>query len=179
MTPNFHAIGRYGAGLALVLAGALATTAVHAAPGAPEMMPTHGPMMGPGGFDGGSMMGGMLPRMLDRVNATPEQRAQIKQILEAQAGERQAQRDAARALRDEALALLAQPAIDASALEALRQKQLAAHDAASKRMTGVMLAVASVLTPAQRKQIADDMKQRSEMMQRHYRERRALDAPRS
>jgi Spy/CpxP family protein refolding chaperone len=53
------------------------------------------------------------------------------------------------------------------------------HDAASKRMTGVMLEIARVLTPAQRQQIAADVKQRSEMMQRHHRERRALDAPRS
>jgi periplasmic protein CpxP/Spy len=178
MKLNSHPSRLYAGGVALALAGAVATVA-YAAPGAPEMMPTHGPMMAHGGLDGGPMMGGMLPRMLDRVNATPEQRAQIKQILDAQATQRQTQRDAARALRDEALALFAQPTIDANALEALRQKQLAMHEAASKRMTGVMLEIAGVLTPAQRKQITDDMKQRSEMMQRQYRERRALDAPRS
>jgi Spy/CpxP family protein refolding chaperone len=178
MKLNSHPIRLHAAGMVLALAGAVVTLA-NAAPGAPETLPTHGPMLPHGGFDGGPMMGGMLPRMLDRVNATPEQRAQIKQILDAQATQRQAQREAGRALRDEMLALFAQPTVDANALEALRQKQLGMHDAASKGMTGVMLEIARVLTPAQRKQIADDVKQRSEMMQRHYRERRALDAPRS
>ena len=36
-----------------------------------------------------------------------------------------------------------------------------------------------VLTPEQRKQMADHMAQRHEMMQRHQRERRGIDAPKS
>ena len=77
------------------------------------------------------------------------------------------------------MALFAQPTVDAAAVEALRQQQLAMHDAASKRMTTAMLEISRVLTPEQRKQMADYMTQRSEMMQRHQRERQAVEAPKS
>jgi periplasmic protein CpxP/Spy len=169
----------HAAGVALALAGVL-TTITWSTPAMAQPMPVHGGMMGPGTMDGGgSMFGGMLPRLLERVNATPEQRTQITQILDANANEMRAQHEAGRALRDEALTLFAQPTVDAKALEALRQKQLAQHDKASQRMTGVMLSISSVLTPDQRRQMAESLKQRGEMMQRHFRERRALDTPKS
>lgn len=134
-----------------------------------------GPGMGPGG-----MMGGMVYRMLDRVNATPEQRTQIRQIMDRARTEMRAQYQANQGLRDEALALFAQPNIDAAAVEALRQKMQAQHEAASKRMTQSMLEVANVLTPEQRKQMTDYLRERRELMQRHQRERRSLDGnPRS
>jgi Spy/CpxP family protein refolding chaperone len=139
-------------------------------------------MMGPGAMGGagpGGMFEGMLQRLLDRVNATPEQRTQIQQILQAHAGDMRTQHEAGRALREQAMALFAQPTVDAAALEALRQKQLAMHDAASKRMTAAMLEVSRVLTPEQRKQMADYMTQRRDMMQRHWRERQSIDAPKS
>jgi len=169
---------RLVAGLSLALAGAFAAGA-SAAPGGPGGPGGPG-MMGPGAMGGhgpAGMFEGMLTRLLDRVNATPEQRTQIQQILQANAGEMRAQHEAGRALREQALALFAQPTVDAAALEALRQKQLAMHDAASKRMTAAMLEVSRVLTPEQRKQMADYMTQRREMMQRHWRERQSIDAP--
>jgi Spy/CpxP family protein refolding chaperone len=125
------------------------------------------------------MFEGMMTRMLDRVNATPEQRAQIQKIMQAQATEMSAQREAGRALRQQGMALFAQPTVDANAVEALRQQQLALHDAASKRRTAAMLEISRVLTPEQRKQMAEHMAQRSEMMQRHQRERRSMEAPKS
>jgi Spy/CpxP family protein refolding chaperone len=150
----------------LALAGGVSTLAA-AAP--------HG---GPGGADG--MMGGhMLGRMLDRVDATAEQRAQIKQITDAAATERTAQRDSGRALREQMLALFAQPTVDAGAAEALRQQQLAMHDAASKRMLQSMLQISQVLTPQQRQEMAASIGQRREMMQRHQPERRGLEAPKA
>ena len=166
-----------GLALAAVMAGS-----AQAAPGGPGMHGTmmtmgQGPMGGSGGH--GGMFGGMTTRMLDRVNATPEQRAQIEQIVKANAGEMRAQREAGRTLREQAMALFAQPTVDANAVEALRQKQLAMHDAASKRMSTTMLEISRVLTPEQRKQIADSMSQRREMMQRHQQERRSIDAPKS
>jgi periplasmic protein CpxP/Spy len=172
--PRLHA-----AGVALALAGAL-TTIAWTTPVVAQPMPAHGAMIGPGAMGGGGpMFGGMLPRLLDRVNATPEQRTQITQMLDANATEMRAQHEAGRALRDEALTLFAQPTVDAKALEALRQKQLAMHDKASQRMAAVMLDISRVLTPDQRRQMAESIKQRGEMMQRHFRERRALDAPKS
>jgi Spy/CpxP family protein refolding chaperone len=187
----------YLAGLSLALAGAFATAVQAAPPGpggpagpgmmGPGMMMAHGPMGGPGGHAGyggyggygSGMFEGMMTRMLDRVNATPEQRTQIQQIMQTQANEMRAQGETGRALRQQAMALFAQPTVDAKAVEALRQQQLALHDANSKRMTAAMLEISRVLTPEQRKQMADTMNQRSEMMQRHLRERQAADAPKS
>lgn len=166
----------------LALSGVMAGTAL-AAPGGPgmpgrEAMMTQGPMGGHGG-PGGGLFGGMMTRLLDRVNATPEQRAQIQQIVQANAAEMRTQHEAGRALREQAMALFAQPTVDPAAVEALRQKQVAMHDAASKRMSTAMLEISRVLTPEQRKQMADYMVQRREMMQRHQRERQGIDAPRS
>jgi Spy/CpxP family protein refolding chaperone len=190
MKIHSHPARLYLAGLSVALAGAFAT-GVQAAPGGPGMMGQggmmghstmgHGMMGGHGGYGnpGGGMFDGMMMRMLDRVNATPEQRTQIQQIMQKQAGGMSAQREAGRALRQQMMALFAQPTVDANALEALRQQQLAMHETASKRMTAAMLEISSVLTPEQRKQMADHMAQRSEMMQRHQRERRGIDAPKS
>jgi Spy/CpxP family protein refolding chaperone len=171
------------AGLSLVVAAAF-SGGVFAASGGPGMVGP-GAMMGPGA-GGGSMGGGpggifqgMLLRLLDRVNASAEQRAQIQQILQSNAADLRAQHEAGRALREQAMSLFAQPTVDAAAVEALRQKQLAMHDAASKRMTAMMLEISRVLTSEQRKQMADYMNQRRDMMQRHWRERQAIDAPKS
>lgn len=191
MKIHSHPARLYLAGLGLALAGALAT-GVQAAPGGPGMMGqgammAHGPMMGHGpmgghgghGGPGGGMFDGMMMRMLDRVNATPEQRTQIQQIMQKQAAEMGSQREAGRALRQEMMALFAQPTVDANAVEALRQKQQAMHEAASKRMTTAMVEISRVLTSEQRKQMAEHMSQRIEMMQRHQRERQAVEAPKS
>jgi protein CpxP len=182
------------AGVALALAGVFAAT-VQAAPDDARgwrMQAAGGPMMGygPGGGHGpgmmhggqggpGWMMDGMMYRMLDRVNATPEQRAQIKQIVDRSAAEMRAQHESGRALRDQALALFAQPTVDANAAEALRQKQLALHDAGSKRMLQTMIEVSRVLTPEQRKQMTETVQQRRDMMQRHYRERMGIEGAKS
>jgi Spy/CpxP family protein refolding chaperone len=42
-----------------------------------------------------------------------------------------------------------------------------------------MVDAARVLTPEQRKQLSERMAQRGDMMERHHRERRALEAPKS
>ena len=162
-----------------VLLAGLALVAVVAMPVA-AMPGGHGPSHGAAGPSGaGSMFGGMLNRLLDRVNATPQQRTQIEQIMQTNADEMRAQRDAGRELRDEAMNLFAQPTVDANALEALRQKQLARHDATSRRMTAAVLEISRVLTPDQRKQMTDYMNERREMMERHQRERRTMATPRS
>ena len=136
-----------------------------------------------GGHDmhgGMGMMGGgprMAERMLDSVNATAEQRAQVKQILQAAQADMQAQREAGRKLREQGQALFAQPTVDARAAEALRLQMLAQHDQASKRKMQVMLEVSRVLTPEQRKTLADRMAKRRSMMERHHSERQALERP--
>jgi periplasmic protein CpxP/Spy len=114
-------------------------------------------------------------RMLDAVNATPEQRAQVKQIVQAARTDMSAQRESGRKLHEQSQALFAQPTVDARAVETLRQQMLAQHDLASKRLTQVMLDVSRVLTPEQRKTLSDRMTQRRAMVERHRAERDSVE----
>lgn len=143
--------------------------------------PGYGHHRGAGYGPGMGMQGGapMMGRWLDSVNASAEQKAQIQSIWQAARTDTQAIRDSGRALRQQMQTLLAQPNIDANAVEALRQQMLAQHDQASKRMTQAMLDASKVLTPEQRKQLADQMAQRRALMERHRAEREAIGgAPR-
>lgn len=159
--------------LLLALAAGTAQTA---------MAQPHG---GHGGHRGG-MGGGMalmhpqqMERVLDSVNASAEQRAQIKQIVQAAHADLKAQRQGGSSLREQGLALFAQPTVDARAAETLRQQMLAQHDQASKRVLQAMLDVSRVLTPEQRQALADRIAQRKAMMERHRAERQsAAPAPR-
>ena len=167
------------AALALAVSAAVAPVWAQPAaggPGAGPGMGQHG--MGRHGGHGGEGMPGMgmmlSPRMLDAVRATPEQRAQLKQIMDGARRDLATQRDARKALRDEAQRVFTQPNVDANAAEALRQKMLAQHDQASKRRMQAMVEASRVLTPDQRKQMADLAKRRGEMMERHRRERETL-----
>lgn len=163
---------------------ALAAGSVLSAQAAPpEWGPRHGgPMMGGPGMAGGPMMGGPMmggpmaggpgmmggmasERMLDAVNATAEQRTQIHQIMDAARADLRAQREATRALHDQARQLFTQPTVDARAAEALRVQKMAAHDQASKRMLQAMLDVSRVLTPEQRTRIGELMAQRRQQME--------------
>ncbi len=137
-----------------------------------------------GGFGGhegmgGGMMGHMAGRMLDRVNATADQKAQIKKITESAMADLKGQRDGHKALREQAMNLFAQPNVDANAVEQLRQQMLKQHDQASLRISQAMVEASRVLTPEQRKQLASEMAKRGDMMKRHHEERRALDGDKS
>jgi Spy/CpxP family protein refolding chaperone len=170
----------------MVAAAGLAQPA-HAQP----MGPMHGGPGGPGGMHegmhegmhgGGTGMGmgmGMggahMGRVLDVVKATPEQRSQIKAIMDTARKDLKAQHGAGRTLHQQMQAAFAQPNIDAAAVETLRQQISAQHDAASKRMTLALLDASKVLTPEQRKTVADMMAKRQAMMQRHASERATLD----
>jgi Spy/CpxP family protein refolding chaperone len=58
--------------------------------------------------------------------------------------------------------LLAKPNVDRAALEAIRAQEIQAADAMSKRFVQSLADVAEVLTPEQRAQLAEKMKQRRE-----------------
>ena len=139
----------------------------------------HAMMGGEHGHHGGGMDMKWSGRMLDAVKATPEQRAQIQKIMGSARTDLQAQREAGKALRGQLMQAMTQPNIDANAVEQVRQKMLAQHDQISKRRMQAMVDAARVLTPEQRKQLSDRMSQRRDMMERHHRERRALEAPKS
>jgi Spy/CpxP family protein refolding chaperone len=130
-----------------------------------------------------TMLGGPpehAERMADRMLAgasgvTDAQRSQVREIARAAATDLRAQHDAGRTLREQMAAAFTQPVVDANAVEALRQKMLAQHDATSKRMTQALLDVSRVLTPEQRQQIAQKLQSRRSMMERHRGERQQLE----
>lgn len=169
--------------MALAIAAAWSSPASsQPAPGGPDRMEAprghgghggHGMRGGGGGdFGGPGMFRGSpermerhLDRMLDGLQATDAQRAEIKRIARQAAADLQAQRGQGRALRDAAMAALAAPTIDPQAVERARQQMLAQHDASSKRVTQAMLDVARVLTPEQRVKVGQrlaDMRARME-----------------
>lgn len=151
------------AALVLALAGGAAQMA-QAMPGG------HG---GHGGPHGGGMM--MHGRVLQSVGASSDQQTRIHDIMKAARDDVRKLHEGAGDLRAQGAQLLAAPTIDARAVEALRVKRMALHDAVSKRMTQAMLDAAAVLTPEQRTKLAEKMSKRRDMMERHRRERDALD----
>lgn len=176
-------LARYPLRLALVTTALAAACAV--------ALPAFAQPMGPGGHGhgmhgargdhhGGMGAGmGMSERMLDEVKASSEQKAQIRQIMEAARKDMQAQREAGKALREESMRVFTAPNVDANAVEALRQKRLAQHDQASRRMSQALLDASRVLTPEQRKLIAERMQKRQQMMERHRNERHQMEGRKS
>jgi len=110
-------------------------------------------------------VGRAVDHMLDGLNASDAQRSQIKQIAIAAASDLKTQRDAGRGLREKAMQIFAAPTVDASAAESVRQQISAQHEQGSKRMLQAMLDVAKVLTPEQRAQFGERMKERQAVMQ--------------
>jgi periplasmic protein CpxP/Spy len=139
----------------------------------------HGGMGGPGMMFGGSpeRMGRMLDHLLDGLKADDAQRAQIKQIVGQAAVDLKTQAAAARDLRHRGMQVFTAPAVDANAAEQVRLQMLQLHDQMSRRMTQAMVAVASVLTPAQRAQIGDRLKDRQARMEERMK-RMERDGPR-
>lgn len=129
---------------------------------------------GSGGMGMGFMHGRGVEHMLDAVNATAEQRTQVKAIAERTMSDLKAERDSGKGLREQTMKLFAEPVVDANRAEALRQQMLQQHEQSSRRIMQAMLDISRVLTPEQRKQLADRMAQRGAMMERHHREREAL-----
>lgn len=157
--------------------------ASHAAPGMaggrPGAMHAEGAGDGGHGGPGGWALGNprMMDRLLDSINATTEQRTQIKLIATAAQTDLQAQRTQGRALHQQGQALFTQTTVDARAAEALRVQMLTLHDQTSKRRLQMMLDISRVLTPEQRLKLAERMKQRQAMSERHRAEREGLDKP--
>lgn len=144
-----------------------------------QAQPMSGRHGGPDSAMAGPFGGHRVERMLDHADATTEQRTRIREITKAAAADLRPQHEARRALRDQALTLMTQPTVDARAAEAVRQQMLQQHDQASRRWMQAMLDASAVLTVEQRAKLAERMKQRGELMERHQRERRAMDAPKS
>lgn len=119
----------------------------------------HGGMMG--------MPGQYVERMLDKVQATPEQRSAIRTVMERHRSQHRGLHEQGRALHQEALNLWAQPTLDEKAADRLRMRMNAHHQQMSAANMAMMLEVGRILTPEQRAQMAQQLRERHNKMPRH------------
>ena len=116
-----------------------------------------------GGFMGAALDPATLETHVDRalkhlyveIDATDAQKQQLAPIVKGAARDLLPLRDTMRDARRQAVELLSQDTIDRAALETLRADQLKTADTASRRFTQALADVAAVLTPDQRKQLAE------------------------
>jgi len=161
----------FAGALLLALTGAFVAVAQAQTTDTPQVPPAHG------FAHSGHGDGRMLERMLDGVNASADQRSRIHEIMKSATTDLRAQREASRGMREQLMTLFAQPTVDARAVETVRQQMLQQHDQSSRRWMQALLDASAVLTPQQRTQLAERMKQRGERMQRHQQERGTLEQP--
>ena len=102
------------------------------------------------GGRGDGMMHKRMGYMLDKVNATPEQKQKIADIAKQQSGDMKANKERRMKARSDLAAALSAPTIDRSAVERLRAEQSSDFDMQSKKRTQVMMDIAAVLSPEQR-----------------------------
>jgi protein CpxP len=97
----------------------------------------------------------MLKHLYVEIDATDAQKQQLAPIVKAAATDLLPVRGRLHDTRKQALELLSQPSVDRGALEALRAEKLRLADEASRRLTAAVADVADVLTPEQRRLLAE------------------------
>jgi protein CpxP len=97
----------------------------------------------------------MTKHMAIELDATSDQQMKIAAIAKTAVADLLPLRDKAQAARGQAVALLTAPTVDRSALERLRSEQIALAETASKRLTQALADATEVLTPDQRRKVAD------------------------
>jgi Spy/CpxP family protein refolding chaperone len=127
--------------------------------------------MGPGSWHmgpGGQMDPEAMKRRIDAsvrwmladVNATEAQQQRIADIVGATMKEMAPLREKHREARQAVMELLAKPNVDRAAIEVIRAQEIQSADAMSRRFVQSLADVAEVLTPEQRAQLAEKIKQR-------------------
>lgn len=115
------------------------------------------------GFFGGPMDGADAERRAEKmmkhfaveIDATAEQQAKLTELAKVLAKEVAPMRDKMRDVRKQAVDLLTAPTVDRAAIEKLRAEQITTADQLSKRVTEALAGAAEVLTPEQRKSLAE------------------------
>ena len=97
----------------------------------------------------------MVKHLAVEVDATPEQQQKLSAIAKSAAKDLAPLRGQAMETRKQAMELLSAPNVDRAAIEKLRVSKLQRADAASKRVTQAFADAAEVLTPEQRKKLAE------------------------
>lgn len=136
--------------------GGVAALAVGAVGIAGAVSQGFGAPSGMGRFGGGMGFGEhRVSRILEEVDATPEQEQKIWAIID---GTRSEVRPAIRGFRDareQVADILGGATIDRAAIEKLRAERIAALDETSKKVTAALVGAAEVLTPEQRGKLAE------------------------
>jgi protein CpxP len=97
----------------------------------------------------------MLKHLYVEIDATDAQRQQLAPIVKSAARDLLPVRAKMHEARRQAVELLSREHVDRAALEALRADQLRLVEQASMRLTQTLADVADILTPEQRKQLAE------------------------
>lgn len=116
-----------------------------------------------GGFMSGPIDPAMLDQRLDRmlkhlyveIDASDEQKGRLAPIVKGAVEDLLPLRERLRAARGQAIGLLGSERVDRDSIERLRADQMALADQASKRFARALADVAEMLTPAQRKELAE------------------------
>lgn len=144
--------------LGLALAGALAFGAFQAL----GVGPRHA-----GFCSGGHLTPAQVEKRIDRLttwvmddlDGTPEQRQKAAEIAKAAALDLAPIHDAWRANHEEVVGVLTAPTVDRAALEALRARQMALAENASRRITQAVADLGDVLTPDQRVELVERVRE--------------------
>jgi periplasmic protein CpxP/Spy len=129
-----------------------------------------------GGF-GGPLSPAQVDDRIDRMSkhiaieldATTDQQVKIANIAKAAVAELRPLHEKAHAARAQAVTLLTAPTIDRSAIERLRADQIGLAETASKRIAQALADAADVLSPEQRRKVADWMASRRSWWARWHR----------
>jgi len=116
-----------------------------------------------GAFMGGPPTPAQIDDRIDRatkhmaieLDASADQQAKIASIAKAAVGDLRPLHEKALAARSQAVALLTAPTIDRSAIERLRAEEIGLAETASKRIAQAVADASDVLTPDQRRKVAD------------------------
>jgi protein CpxP len=101
-----------------------------------------------------------VQHVLAEVDATPEQKAQVNDIVAAATKDLEALHEQHGGIHQQLHEIFTAPTIDRAKLEAVRTEHMQALDVASKRCATAMADAAEVLTPEQRKTLGEKMAQR-------------------
>jgi Spy/CpxP family protein refolding chaperone len=102
----------------------------------------------------------MLKHLYVEIDATEEQKRLLEPILKDAAAELAPLREQHHAARGRAMQLFTAEQIDPAAIEALRAEHLRLADEASRRLVRALTDAAGVLTPAQRRSLAERLEHR-------------------
>jgi periplasmic protein CpxP/Spy len=102
----------------------------------------------------------MLKHFYVEIDATDAQRARLDPIVKQAVKDLMPMHERFHQARKQGVGLLTAPSLDRGALERLRAEQIQAADTASQRLTQALADVADVLTPEQRRHLAERLERR-------------------